>query len=76
MLELDGERLTKPADMEAARRQLLQLSGKTHQLHSAVACARGGEIVWQHVETARMTMRQLDAGIRSAAISRRSGRTR
>ena len=40
MLELDGERLTKPADMEAARRQLLKLSGKTHTLHSAVVCAR------------------------------------
>ena len=62
VLDLDGERLTKPADMEAARHQLLRLSGKTHLLHSAVACARGGEIVWQHVETARMTMRKLDAG--------------
>jgi septum formation protein len=59
MLELDGERLTKPSDMEAARRQLLQLSGKTHTLHSAVVCARDGEIVWQHVEPAHMTMRQL-----------------
>ena len=59
MLDLDGERLTKPADMEAARRQLLKLSGRTHLLHSAVACARGGEIVWQHVETAALTMRKL-----------------
>ena len=47
VLELDGERLTKPADMEAARRQLLRLSGRTHQLHSAVACARDGEVVWR-----------------------------
>lgn len=59
MLELDGERLTKPEDMEAARHQLLKLSGKTHTLHSAVVCARGGEIVWQHVEPAHMTMRKL-----------------
>ena len=59
MLELDGERLTKPADMEAARHQILQLSGKTHTLHSAVVCARDGGIVWQHVEPAHMTMRKL-----------------
>jgi len=59
MLELDGERLTKPVDMEAARRQLLKLSGKVHVLHSAVACARNAEIVWQHSEPAHMTMRRL-----------------
>jgi septum formation protein len=60
MLDLDGERLTKPPDMEAARRQLLSLSGRTHQLHSALACARGGDIVWQHVETASLGMRRLE----------------
>lgn len=59
VLELDGERMTKAEDMEAARRQLLKLSGRTHLLHSAVACVRDGEIVWQHAETAVMTMRRL-----------------
>jgi septum formation protein len=62
VLDLDGESLSKPPDMEAARRQLLRLSGQTHQLHSAVACAKGGDIVWQHVETASLTMRRLDPG--------------
>jgi septum formation protein len=65
-LDLDGERFTKPADMEAARRQLLRLSGRTHRLHSAIACARGGEIVWRHEETASLTMRVLEP----AAIGR------
>jgi septum formation protein len=59
VLALDGERFVKPHDMDAARRQLLRLSGKTHALHSAVAAVRSGEIVWQHTETALMTMRQL-----------------
>ena len=59
VLELDGERMTKAVDMDAARLQLLRLSGRTHLLHTAVACAREGEIVWQHVETAEMTMRPL-----------------
>jgi septum formation protein len=60
MLEFEGERLTKPANMEAARRMLLRLSGKTHTLHAGLAAARGGNIVWQHVETAHLTMRRLD----------------
>jgi septum formation protein len=58
-LELDGERLTKPADMAAARRQLLNLAGKPHRLHSAVACCRGGAVVWQHMESVTLTMRPL-----------------
>jgi septum formation protein len=59
VLDLGGERLTKPADMKAARRQLLRLSARTHTLHSAICCAHGGEIVWQHVEPASMTVRRL-----------------
>ncbi len=50
----------KPADMEAARRHLLKLSGKTHHLNSAVVLVRDGETLWRHVGTARLTMRQLD----------------
>ena len=74
VLDLDGERLTKPADMEAARRQLLRLSGRTHTLHSAVCCARGGEIVWQHVETARLTDAPARPPRSSAATSQPSVR--
>jgi septum formation protein len=59
VLDFKGERLTKPANFEAARRQLLRLSGGTHQLHAGVACARDGAIVWQAVETATLTMRAL-----------------
>ncbi|MXN64812.1 Maf-like protein [Stappia sp. GBMRC 2046] len=62
MLEFEGERLTKPENMEAARRQLLALSAKTHQLHSAVAVVRNGETLWRHVSTASLTMRDLSPG--------------
>lgn len=61
-LSLDDELFHKPSDMEGARRHLLKLSGRTHHLNSAVALARGGEIVWRHVSIARMTMRSLDPG--------------
>ncbi|MCA1242770.1 Maf-like protein [Stappia stellulata] len=57
VLEFEGNRLTKPDDMEAARRQLLAMSGKTHALHSAVTLARDGETLWRHVATVRLKMR-------------------
>jgi septum formation protein len=59
-LSLGNELFHKPADMEAARRQLLRLSGKTHQLSSAVVLAQKGSAMWRHVAAAHMTMRQLD----------------
>src|SRR5690606_26268049 len=61
-LSLDGRIFHKPADMEDARRHLLALSAKTHQLNSAVVIARGGETVWRHVGVAHLTMRKLDPG--------------
>ena len=55
-----GDRLFhKPDDMEGARRHLLALSGRTHELHSAVVLAKAGIAVWRHVDTARLTMRDL-----------------
>jgi septum formation protein len=65
-LSLGDELFHKPADMEAARRQLLRLSGRTHQLSSAVVLARQGRAVWRHTSVAHMTMRKLDP----AAIGR------
>ena len=58
-LSLGEEIFHKPADMEAAGRQLLQFSGKTHQLNSAVVLVKDGETLWRHVSVARMTMRAL-----------------
>jgi septum formation protein len=56
-LSLGAERLHKPDDMEAARRQLLKLAGRSHQLHSAVVVAVDGQVSFRHVSTATMTMR-------------------
>jgi septum formation protein len=59
-LSLGDEIFHKPADMEGARRHLLHLSGKTHQLNSAVALVRDGETLWSQVAVARLTMRKLE----------------
>lgn len=59
VLAFGDQILTKPDSMEAARRQLLDLSGKTHMLHSSVAVATEGETIWSTTETATLTMRKL-----------------
>jgi len=55
-----GERLfSKPSGRAQAAEQLRLLAGNSHALHSAVAVARDGKIVFADVSIARMTMRQL-----------------
>lgn len=58
-MSLGDEVFHKPDNMEAARRRLLGLAGKTHELNSAVVLVRNGETLWRHVSVARMTMRAL-----------------
>ena len=57
VLAFGAEILIKPGDVEGARTTLLKLKGKTHELHSSVAFAEDGGIVWTHTGTARLTMR-------------------
>jgi septum formation protein len=53
-----GPRLfSKPDNRAGARDQLQTLRGKTHVLHSALAVARDGAVVFEHREQAQLTMR-------------------
>jgi septum formation protein len=55
-----GERLfSKPAGRAEAAQQLQALAGHRHDLHSAVAVARDGKILFADANAARMTMRRL-----------------
>ena len=56
-LALGARRFSKPADRAAAVEQLQSLRGTTHALNSAVAVMRDGDLLFEHVETARLTMR-------------------
>jgi septum formation protein len=56
-LSLDGRRFTKPADRAAARAQLHALSGRTHELYSAIAFVQDGAVLFENVGVARLTMR-------------------
>lgn len=53
-----GTRLfDKPKDVAEARENLSFLRGKEHQLVCACVLAQNGKPVWQHVESAHLTMR-------------------
>jgi septum formation protein len=56
-----GERLfSKPGGRAQAAGQLRDLAGRSHELHSAVAVARDGRILFESSAIARMAMRKLD----------------
>src|SRR6185369_873440 len=58
-LALGERRFSKPVDRAAAAEQLRALRGKVHQLHSALALARDGAVLFDCVDTARLTMREV-----------------
>jgi septum formation protein len=63
-LALADRLFNKPGGQAAAAEQIRALSGQTHTLHSAIAVALDGQIVFETVAVARMTMRSLrDADI-------------
>jgi septum formation protein len=59
-LALGNRLFSKPAGRAQAAEQLRALAGRSHELHSAVAVARDGKILFENTGIARMTMRQLD----------------
>lgn len=56
-LDLAGVLFNKAASLAEAEASLRLLRGKTHQLHSATALALNGQLVWQEVVSASLTMR-------------------
>jgi septum formation protein len=52
-------RFSKPTDRAAAAEQLRALRGRTHELHSALALVRDGTVLFDCVDTARLTMRDV-----------------
>jgi septum formation protein len=50
-------RFSKPKDRAAAAEQLRSLRGRTHELNSALAVVQDGSVLFECVDTARLTMR-------------------
>ncbi len=59
VLGLEGKRFAKPADRATARAQLRELSGRSHQLFSAIAFVKDDAVLCERVDVARLTMRAL-----------------
>lgn len=57
LLVCGEEWFDKPGDREAARRQLSRLSGRRHELVTAVAVCRDGLVLWRRVERPALVMR-------------------
>lgn len=57
VLECGGWVFNKPIDVNDARKTLMALRGKEHSLHTAIAVALDGRVIWQHLETPRLQVR-------------------
>ncbi len=69
VLAFENALLHKPADLAAARDQLDRLRGKLHHLHSGVALARDGELLWSVTHTARLLMREFTDAERDTVLA-------
>jgi septum formation protein len=67
-LALGARRFSKPDSRAAAREQLSALAGRTHSLHSAVAVVNKGDVLFETVSTAHLTMRALSEGALDAYL--------
>jgi septum formation protein len=72
-LALGDRRFSKPADRADARIQLQALRGRTHALHSAVAVVRGGDLLFECSDTARLTMRPFSDGFTETYLDATAG---
>ncbi|HEX3888427.1 MAG TPA: Maf family protein [Phenylobacterium sp.] len=68
-LEFDGQLYDKAETVEEARARLQALRGRPHHLHSAVAVAQGGAIVWRETESATLTMRDFSDAFLDAYLA-------
>ena len=57
-LDLEGRLVDKVGDLAAARARLVELRGRTHQLHSAVSVAEHGRAIWAETVSATLAMRE------------------
>ena len=58
-LDFNGTLINKAAHLQEAKKQILDLNGKTHKLITAITIAKNGVVVWKHYDVAKITMREL-----------------
>ena len=68
VLVADGAIHDKPADLNDARSILERLRGRQHQLISALAVAREGQVIWRHRDAAQLSMRNFSESFLDAYL--------
>jgi septum formation protein len=74
VLALGGKIFAKPGSIAEAREHLVMLRGRTHDLISAVALARNGNVHWQTTATAGMGVRDFSDEFLGAYLERMGAR--
>lgn len=59
LVAVEGRRFDKPASRAEAAEHLRAFSGQVMELHAAAALARGGTVVWEGAQLARLHVRPL-----------------
>ena len=70
ILDLEGEAFAKPASLAEAAEHLRRLRGRTHVLRTAVVLYKGGEKIWEHLASPRLTMRAFSEAFLQAYLER------
>lgn len=70
VLAFKGKVYGKPETPDAARSQLQQLRGQTHQLISAIVLYDGAKPIWRHISEARLTMRDISDAYMDSYLAR------
>ncbi|MFT8807841.1 Maf family protein [Gluconobacter sp.] len=70
ILDLEGEAFAKPASLAEAAEHLRRLRGRTHVLRTAVVLYKGGEKIWEHLASPRLTMRDFSDDFLKAYLER------
>ena len=69
-LACNGRLFDKPPTLAAAKQQLAELGGQTHELHSAVVVAQNGARLWQAADHGLLTMRSFTDSFLDAYLAR------
>jgi len=72
-LAFQGRLISKAGSMQGAREVLSAMRGQVHSLHSGAALARGGEVFWSGIDTARMHMRAFSAAFLDVYLEQEAG---
>ena len=58
VIDLEGELISKPENREEAYEILKKLNGKKHNLVSSVCICKNGSMIWNHSDSATLTMKK------------------